>query len=93
MLNKPTIGRLEYFFYAYIIAALPSGLASHYLHENGGQYTGTIWFLYIISFVIVLTAAVKRLGDLNLSPVLCILLFVPILNILFALYLLFASGS
>lgn len=93
MLNKPTIGRLEYFFYAYIIAAVPSGYTSYLLNENGGQYNGTIWFLYIISMIIALTAVVKRLGDLNLSPILCILLFVPILNILFALYLLFASGS
>ena len=92
MLNKPTIGRLEYFFYAYIVAALPSGLASHYLNENGGQFNGTIFILYIISMAIVLTAAVKRLGDVNLSPFFCIFLFVPILNILLVLYLLFASG-
>ena len=33
MLNKPAIGRLEYFFYAYIIAAVPSGYASYLLNE------------------------------------------------------------
>ena len=93
MLSKPAIGRLEYFFYAYIISALPSGLAAYYLQENNGQFNGTIAVLYIISTIIVLMATVKRLADVNLSPILCILLFVPFINILLVLYLIFASGK
>lgn len=93
MLNKPSIGRLEYFFYAYIVSALPSLLGGYFLEKNGGQYDARVILMLLISLGIVLMASSKRLVDLNLSPIWCILLFVPVVNIVLAIFLLFASGK
>ena len=93
MLNKPSIGRLEYFFYAYIVSALPSLLGGYFLEKNGGQYDARVILMLLISLGIVLMASSKRLIDLNLSPIWCILLFVPVVNIVLMIFLLFAYGK
>jgi len=51
------------------------------------------WLLFFILAIIALSLVVRRLHDINKSGWYFVLLFIPLINFLFLLYLLFAQGD
>lgn len=98
------LGRLRYFGYSvaatfllYIVlglaAALAVGLAGG-SPEAAGAIVGGLYFIaLIVGTVIAVFLGVQRLHDLDKSGWLWLILLVPLVNIIFSLYMLFAPGS
>lgn len=96
------LGRLRYFGYnvaATIVLYLVLGIAAVLGATVGGGHEASafIGFLSLIvavvGIVVSIMLGVQRLHDLDKSGWLWLLYLVPIINILFSLYLLFAPGS
>lgn len=99
------IGRLRYMAYQilmsilmYVLLAVTAiGFGSTAGHGN--QLNSTLILLFIMImllpfiFFTVIVYPKRRLHDLNLSGWLVILIFIPVINVLFSLYLIFAHGN
>lgn len=94
------IGRLEY-FQVLILCYLILGAYLLLLTTTFRQ--GLPWLSYltmIVTFIIIgcvisikVASVVKRLSDINLHPALSFFIFIPFINLLFSIYLLFAKGK
>ena len=90
-------GKLEYFIY--ISIQFLSGLVILYLSSKIKWIDRTIINLFYINLIFLLTfipfqaVTTRRLRDLNISINLVVLNFIPIINILFKIYLTFASNE
>lgn len=96
------IGRLRYLAYScllQLVALFFIGILAAILIPALGKNTSTslifplVLVLYIPIFAIAFIMAKRRLNDLNKSGWLSLLLVVPLVNLVFALYLLFWPGS
>ena len=95
---KGKIGRLEYFqisIFCYLML-LAFILTISELFKPGSS-NAALWLL-IMTLILVgcivaikLAAVTKRLNDIGLNPSLTLLIFVPVLNIIFSVFLLFAK--
>ncbi len=97
------IGRLDYFilnilttilFYAPLFLFL---FISQYSYMANDVVSTAFWILLILDFIFIawmnICLAVKRCHDLGNSAWMMLLLFIPIANIFFGLYLLFVAGE
>lgn len=104
--TKGRIGRLRYLAYSMIyniIIMFVIGILSAIMVPvlaSGGDPAGSAVFvsalmmlIYVPAIAIFFIVARRRLHDLNRSGWLSLLIFVPLLNMLFGLYLLFWPGS
>lgn len=98
------IRRLEYFLSMIICGALGSVvyflglslmLAGGSAGGSGGSFIGTLISIIVLVFStwFSLAQGVKRLHDLNKTGWLILLSLIPVVNFVFALYLLFADGT
>jgi len=95
------LGRMRYIAYAMgfailgqILSNLMVGIAALIPNEAGGFISMIgIAIVFITVLVISIMLAVQRLHDLDKTGWLYLLMLVPILNLIFGLYLLFAPGS
>ncbi|HEY0587794.1 MAG TPA: DUF805 domain-containing protein [Pseudoduganella sp.] len=93
------IGRVRYFAYgigagllmipAVVLLALLGALLGN---GANGSLAGSV-IAYILYFVAILSQVRRRLHDLNKSGWMGLLLFVPLVNIIFGLWLLFGRGD
>ena len=76
-----------------IVAAIT--IPAFYVSGEGAPLTATILmiFFYLIPFAVSIIIARRRLHDLNQSGWLVLVYLVPLINLFFALYLLFAPGT
>lgn len=95
------LGRLRYLAYGFAIAlvgqvliGLMGGMGAVMQNEAGSALSiiGMV-VVYIAIVAISVMLAVQRLHDLDKTGWLYLLILVPILNIIFGLYMLFAPGS
>ncbi|MGB3609980.1 MAG: DUF805 domain-containing protein [Cellvibrio sp.] len=93
---KTRIGRLRYLSHSFVFmlavyAILAVGMALAL------AVSGVFWVLvaasYIGMIVISFILAIQRLHDLNKSGWLCLVMFIPLANLILALFLLFAPGT
>jgi uncharacterized membrane protein YhaH (DUF805 family) len=90
------IGRLRYLAHGflamlacYLILAVGAGLAV--------ALSGIFWIIfaagYFAMLVVTVILLIQRLHDLNHSGWMCLLMFIPLLNLFFTLYVVFAPGT
>src|ERR1035437_4025025 len=97
------IGRLRYLAYSFflmlimmfLIGILAAFLMPTFAARNatGSRAAILMGILYIPAIIVTLIMVRRRLNDLDHSGWLSPIILVPLLNILFGLYLLFGSGS
>lgn len=91
------IGRLRYLAYytAATLAVMPLGVLAAVLGGGASNTAGMVLFAMTLAALVVFMLALgkRRLNDLNRSGWLLVLMLVPIVNVLFSLYLLFAPGT
>lgn len=102
------IGRLRYMAYSMVtgivtafIAGILAAILIPMLALSGGDKGASFSIglvivmlgIYVPSFAAAFIMAKRRLNDLNQSGWLSLLLLVPLLNLIFALYVLFAPGT
>lgn len=95
------LGRLRYLAYSFglsvviqLIATITVGLASVIPGDIGAILTMIIMIVaYIMLLVTSFFILIKRIHDVNRSGWLLLLLLVPLINIFFGLYMLFARGT
>ena len=95
------LGRLRYLAYGFGIAlvgqlllAMMGGMGAALQNETGSALSMVgIGVVYIAMIVVGIMLAVQRLHDLDKTGWLYLLILVPIVNIIFGLYMLFAPGS
>ena len=78
-----------------MLATVTSSLMVEFLtgdpaNERANTIGGVLVFIWMIGFFTIHT---RRLHDLNLSGLLSILIFVPVLGVFFWLYMFFAAGT
>ena len=97
---KGKIGRLEYFQVSILCYLIMLGfiLIVSAMFKPGSP-NAALWLL-IMALILVgcviaikLAAVAKRLNDIGLSPSLTLLIFIPLLNIVFSVFLLFAKEN
>ena len=95
------LGRMRYIAYAMgfailgqILASLMDGIAA-LMHSEADPFVSMtgIAIVFIAMIVISVILAVQRLHDLDKTGWLYLLILVPILNFIFALYMMLAPGS
>jgi len=79
------LGRLAYFL-VWLLVAVTAGL----INAIALEYFVLIW---LVAVAIQMWVTTMRLKDTGASPWLCLLLLVPVVNVLFLLYLFFAPGA
>jgi uncharacterized membrane protein YhaH (DUF805 family) len=90
-------GRLEYS--VYFILNFISYLGILYLNSKKSLDDKTILYLFYICLIFLLklipmmAAATRRLRDLNLNTGLVIIVFIPILNLIFEIFLMLKKGK
>jgi len=95
------LGRLRYLAYGFgvaligqILLAMMGGMGAALQSETGGILSLVgIAVVYIAMIVISIMLAVQRLHDLDKTGWLYLLILVPLVNIIFGLYMLFARGT
>jgi len=96
------IGRLRYLAYGIgvnillMAVMIPLGGAGGLMGGEAGMSMTTmlvIGFFYIATFVISIMFAKRRLNDLNRSGWWFLLFLIPLVNLLFAIYILFFPGT
>jgi uncharacterized membrane protein YhaH (DUF805 family) len=98
------IGRVRYLAYnfvAMLVASVVIGIIGSLLLAvlTEGMSVDTTYFaiftvvFYVVPLTITFIISARRLHDLNSSGWLALLLLIPVINLLFVLYLLFAPGS
>jgi uncharacterized membrane protein YhaH (DUF805 family) len=98
------IGRLRYLarisimtFITYALAGVFLGITAVATGSDVGASSavgGILYFAFIIvSLMLTFMFAAQRLHDLNQSGWLTLLMIVPLVNLIFGLYILFASGT
>ena len=100
------IGRVRYLAYNFvsifvifvtigIVSAimLPTFSMNNSLEQSIAVTIFSLIFVYVVPFIINIIIARRRLHDLNQSGWMALLLIVPLVNIAFALYLIFAPGT
>ncbi|MES9844065.1 MAG: DUF805 domain-containing protein [Candidatus Sedimenticola sp. PURPLELP] len=94
------IGRLRYLAYStatnLLLMLLMILLSGGTAFIEGGQdqaagLLGVLFYVATVAFAVIFT--VRRLNDLDRSGWFCLLWFVPFINLLFAIYLIFFAGS
>lgn len=88
-LARVTVGAFGFGFLAAFVVGLAAAI-------GGGDGTaGVVGYLAMSvgSVALSLMFAAQRLHDLNMSGWVCLLLVIPLLNLLFALFLVFAAGT
>lgn len=85
------VGRLEY-FWILLISSLLSYAISFFIKSLGDELLLSV-FLTLPLGLIALVAAVKRCHDLEISEWWLLLVFVPLINVVFGLYLLLRKGT
>ena len=102
--TKGRIGRLRYLAYSMIynfIIMFLIGILSAILipmvagdeGESGAMMVVVMALIYLPVFAVFFIVARRRLHDLDRTGWLTLLMFVPLINVIFGLYLLFGSGS
>ena len=79
------LGRLAYFL-VWLLVTVTAGL----INAIALEYFVLIW---LVAVAIQMWVTTMRLKDAGASPWLCLLLLVPVVNVLFLLYLFFAPGA
>jgi uncharacterized membrane protein YhaH (DUF805 family) len=95
------LGRLRYLAYGFgiaffgqILLAMMGGMGAALQSEAGSALSLVgIAIVYIAMIVISIMLAVQRLHDMDKTGWLYLLILVPIVNIIFGLYMLFAPGT
>lgn len=90
------IGRLRYLAYSIVLNILMlivGGVLVAILMSLSSSNEGLNFVLYTPPIIVSLMMAVRRLNDLNRNGWLCLLFFVPLVNVVGALWLLSASGT
>lgn len=94
------LGRVRYLTYGFVVAlvgqvllGLMGGMGVAMGEETGALSLIGIGLVYIAMIVISVMIAVQRLHDLDKTGWLYLLFLVPIVNIIFGLYVLFAPGT
>ncbi len=93
------IGRLRYLAYAIgsvFLLNLLSGVLLTVLAVGTGEVmavTSAVVLYYILPIIPAVIYAIRRLNDLDKSGWFSILLFIPLVNFLLALFLIFAGGT
>ena len=100
------IGRLRYLAYStglnlvvmLIVAALAAALGTSAVADSDGATTGLAFggisiLLYLALIVLAVIFGKRRINDLNKSGWLLLLFLVPLVNIIFAFYLIFFKGT
>lgn len=106
---KGRIGRLRYLAYSFgtsmafmlafmlvsVVAAMLASMFGGMLDQTSGQILlGIVIAIYYIGLIVISVMFMKRrLNDLDKSGWWSLLMIIPFLNLLFALYLIFAPGS
>ena len=78
-----------------LFAALGSSLdPSLFLSTGLGLLTIILFVGIVIIFIVIsVLITIRRLHDINKSGWMCLLFFIPVVNLIFALYLIFAPGT
>ncbi len=80
-------------FLVLLILSVFSNNNTH-LFENIGMGFGLLLLVaYLVFLYFIVIIGIRRLHDLNRTGWLCLLLIVPLVNIIFGLYMLFARGT
>jgi uncharacterized membrane protein YhaH (DUF805 family) len=98
---KGRLGRLRYLAYGFgitligqILLAMMGGVGAAFQNDTGNilSLIGIV-VVYIAVVVVSVILAVQRLHDLDKTGWLYLLILVPLVNIIFGLYMLFARGT
>lgn len=99
------IGRLRYLAYGIAIGLgllavvmLLAGLLAAILNEDTDVFVGVVGLglavlVYVVILVFNIILGVRRLHDLNMSGWMLLIYLIPVVNIFFALYMVFAPGK
>ncbi|SMF62855.1 Uncharacterized membrane protein YhaH, DUF805 family [Alteromonadaceae bacterium Bs31] len=95
------IGRIRYLAYSmiynlilYFVLGIAAAILMGILGDSGGVATGIVFLvLYIPVLVIFVALMRRRINDLDKSGWLLLLLLVPLVNLIFGLYMIFAPGT
>lgn len=87
-----------YFALAVVIGILAAILIPMFAKSSGSSLAEALFMLVYFAILVVVLAVqaqygVRRLHDLNLNGWLWLLMLIPLVNVIFGLYLLFAPGS
>ncbi|WP_338847175.1 DUF805 domain-containing protein [Massilia sp. W12] len=91
------IGRLRFLVYSFFLGLL--GLAAEQVLSNLLPFdlllmdSAVDWSVGGVTLIGALILTIRRLQDVEHHPLLCLIMFLPIINLLFWLYLLLAPGS
>lgn len=101
--TKGRIGRLRYLAYVWagylimIPVGLMGGVAVISGDSSSSSLGGLMIFLFVVAYIVMIAffiiLAKRRLNDLDYSGWLALIMLVPLVNIVFGLYILFAAGK
>jgi uncharacterized membrane protein YhaH (DUF805 family) len=101
--TKGRIGRLRYLAYVWVgylfmipvtlIGGIASTSGDSYSNSLSGPMILVISIAYITMIVFIFILAKRRLNDLNHTGWLALIMLIPLVNILFGLYIIFAPGK
>jgi len=101
--TKGRIGRLRYLAYIWagylvvIPVALMGGIASISGDPSSSSLSGFMIFLLVIAYIVMIAffiiLAKRRLNDLDHSGWMALIMLVPLVNVIFGLYIIFAAGK
>ena len=82
-------------FFLYIVLGIIFSILIPQLVGGGGAIVAPLIFLLIMVVATVMTFIfmIRRLHDLDMAGWWCLLMFVPLVNVIFGLYLLFKAGT
>lgn len=99
-LFKGRIGRMQYFVTSIIlmlVVLFPGNLFVSFSFEFDGIilliFLLMLFVVYVVSMTLEISITVRRLHDIGMSGWFTLILFVPFLNLLWVLYLLFRRGE
>lgn len=93
------IGRLRYLAYStgvYMLLSLmiiPFAGGAAFTGDPGVAMGGVMLLFYVLTFASAIIYSIRRLNDLDKSGWFSLLWFIPLINLLFTIYLIFFSGS
>ncbi len=92
------IGRLRYLAWSmgfYMLSMIVLGILVAMANFVGGQVLAiTLYGIGVIGMTVVISLfVIQRLHDLDKSGWLCLLMLIPLVNLVFGLYVMFAPGS
>ncbi|WP_338847176.1 DUF805 domain-containing protein [Massilia sp. W12] len=93
------IGRLRYYVYPValtLLFAFPLGILFAIIGADPAKLESLSWLMVLLAIPFIgmyVVFCIRRLHDLDKTGWLCLLMLLPLVNLLFMLYLLFAPGT